>query len=55
VPASASGAGAVYQVAYAIGRQMIWKDGAQHPMPMTAFAGITAGMLILFVTGLVIK
>ncbi len=51
----AIGAGAVYQVAYAIGRQMIWKDGAQQPMPMTAFAGITAGMLILFVTGLVIK
>jgi zinc transporter ZupT len=51
----AIGAGAVYQVAYAIGRQMIWKDGAQQPMPITAFAGITVGMLILFVTGLVIK
>ena len=51
----AIGAGAVYQVAYAIGRQMIWKDGAQQAMPMTAFAGITAGMLILYVTGLVIK
>ncbi|HSH82817.1 MAG TPA: hypothetical protein VLA19_30155 [Herpetosiphonaceae bacterium] len=51
----AIGAGAVYQVAYAIGRQMIWKDAAKQPMPMTAFAGITAGMLILYVTGLVIK
>ena len=51
----AIGAGAVYQVAYEIGRQMIWKHAAKHPMPMTAFAGITAGMLILYVTGLVIK
>ena len=51
----AIGAGAVYQVAYAIGKQMIWKDAAKQPMPMTAFAGITAGMLILYVTGLVIK
>jgi zinc transporter ZupT len=51
----AIGAGAVYQVAYAIGRQMIWKDAAKQSMPMTAFAGITAGMLILYVTGLVIK
>jgi zinc transporter ZupT len=51
----AIGAGAVYQVAYQIGRQMIWKDAAQQPMPVTAFMGITAGMLILYVTGLVIK
>lgn len=51
----AIGAGAVYQVAYAIGRQMIWKDTAKQSMPMTAFAGITAGMLVLYVTGLVIK
>ncbi len=51
----AIGAGAVYQVGYQIARQMIWKDEAKQPMPMTAFAGITAGMLILYVTGLVIK
>ena len=51
----AIGAGAVYQVAYAIGRQMIWKEAAKQSMPMTAFAGITAGMLIVYVTGLVIK
>ena len=51
----AIGAGAVYQVGYQITRQMIWKESAKQPMPMTAFAGITAGMLILYVTGLVIK
>jgi len=51
----AIGAGAVYQVGYQIGRQMVWKDAAKRPMPMTAFAGVTAGMLILYVTGLVVK
>ncbi len=51
----AIGAGAVYQVGYQIAKQMIWKEAARRPMPMTAFAGITAGMLILYVTGLVIK
>lgn len=51
----AIGGGAVFQVAYEIGRHMIWKDTAKRSMPMTAFAGITAGMLMLYVTGLVIK
>jgi len=51
----AIGAGAVFQVAYAIGRQMIWKEAAKHPMPLTAFSGVLAGMLILYLTGLAIK
>ncbi len=51
----AVGGGAVFQVAYEIGRQMIWKDTAKRPMPMTTFAGVAAGMLVLYVTGLVIK
>ncbi len=49
------GAGAVFQVAYAIGTQMIWRKNATRPMPLTVFSGITAGMLMLYVTGLVIK
>ena len=52
----AIGAGAVFQVAYEIGRQLVWKTGAeQRPMPMTAFAGVMTGMLALYVTGVVIK
>jgi ZIP family zinc transporter len=49
------GAGAVFQVAYAIGTQMIWRKDAKSSMPLTVFSGITAGMLMLYVTGLVIK
>ena len=49
------GAGAVFQVAYAIGTQMIWRKDAARPMPLTVFSGMTAGMVMLYVTGLVIK
>lgn len=51
----AIGAGAVFQVAYQIGREMIWKRGSAHEQPWTAFAGVTTGMLVLYVTGLLVK
>lgn len=51
----AIGAGAVFQVAYEIGRQMVWKDTAARQMPFTALGGVLAGMLVLFITGVVIK
>ena len=51
----ALGAGAVFQVAYQIGREMIWKGEAERQRPWTAFAGVLAGMLMLYLTGVVIK
>ena len=51
----AIGAGAVFQVAYQIGRELVWRKDAKRPMPLTAFAGVTAGMLVLYVTGVVIN
>jgi zinc transporter ZupT len=51
----AVGAGAVFQVAYEIGRQLIWKDTAKRPMPLTVFGGILTGMLMLYITGVAIK
>ena len=51
----AIGAGAVFQVAYEIGRQMIWKAVAKRQISVTVFAGVLAGMLTLYVTGVVIK
>ncbi len=51
----AIGAGAVFQVAHEIGKQMIWKDTANHKMPLTVCGGIVTGMLVLYITGLVIK
>lgn len=50
----AIGAGAVFQVAYQIGRELVWRKDAKRPMPLTAFAGVTAGMLVLYVTGVII-
>ena len=51
----AIGAGAVFQVAYEIGKQMIWKDSAKRQMPLEVFGGIVTGMLILYITGVAIK
>lgn len=51
----AIGAGAVFQVAYEIGRNMVWRKGAATEMPVTAFAGVVTGMLILYITGVAIK
>lgn len=50
----AIGAGAVFEVAYEIAK-LIQKDAVKRPMPLTIFAGVTAGMLMLYVTGLFIK
>jgi len=49
------GSGAVLQVAYQIGRNLVWRAEARRQMPVTAFAGVTAGMLALYVTGLLVK
>jgi len=51
----AIGAGAVFQVAHAIGREMVWKEGADRARPLTTFVGVLAGMLVLYITGIVIK
>lgn len=51
----AIGAGAVFQVAYEIGKQLIWKDTAKRQMPLTVFGGILTGMLMLYITGVAIK
>jgi hypothetical protein len=50
----AIGAGAVFEVVYEIGK-LISKDVSRQPMPMTVFAGVVTGMLLLWVTGLLIK
>jgi zinc transporter ZupT len=50
----AVGAGAVFEVVYEIGK-LIQRDAAKRPMPLTIFAGVTVGMLLLYVTGLLIK
>jgi zinc transporter ZupT len=51
----AIGAGAVFQVAVSIGRQVVWKREDATPFPLTAFSGVMVGMLALYITGLVIK
>ncbi len=52
----AIGAGAVFQVAWQIGRELVWTEReGRDPMPFTAFSGLMAGMAVLFVTGLIIK
>ena len=48
------GAGAVFEVVYEIAK-LIRKDVAKRPMPLTVFSGVTAGMLVLYVTGVLIK
>jgi zinc transporter, ZIP family len=51
----AIGAGAVFQVAFAISRQMIWKEMGKRQIPVTVFAGVLAGMLMLYASGLALK
>lgn len=52
----AIGAGAVFQVAWQIGRELVWNEReGRERMPLTAFSGLMTGMLALFVTGLIIK
>jgi zinc transporter, ZIP family len=50
----AVGAGAVFEVAYEIFK-LIEKSAAKHPRPLTVFAGVTVGMLLLYVTGFLVK
>lgn len=50
----AIGAGAVFQVAWEIGR-LIRKDAARDPAPFVAFSGVASGMLVMYVTGLLMK
>jgi zinc transporter ZupT len=50
----AVGAGAVFEVAYEVGK-LIQTRSQKAPMPLTVFAGVTAGMLMLYVTGFFIK
>lgn len=51
----AIGAGAVFQVAYEIGRQLKPAGQKAQNTPLLTFGGVLAGMLVLYVTGLVIK
>lgn len=50
----AIGTGAIFQVVYEIAK-LIQKDTARESMPMTVFSGVMTGMLLLWVTGLLIK
>jgi ZIP family zinc transporter len=48
------GTGAVFEVVYEIGK-LIQKDKTLQTMPMIAFSGIMTGMLLLWVTGMLVK
>jgi zinc transporter ZupT len=50
----AVGTGAIFEVVYEIAK-LIQKDTAREAMPMTVFSGVLIGMLVLWVTGLMIK
>lgn len=50
----AIGAGAIFQVAVEIWK-MVRKDNEKQPMPVMTFSGVLVGMLMLWVTGLLIK
>lgn len=50
----AIGTGAIFEVVYEIAK-LIQKDTARESMPMTVFSGVLIGMLVLWVTGLLIK
>jgi ZIP family zinc transporter len=50
----AVGAGAVFEVAYEVFK-LVQKSAAKNPRPLTVFAGVATGMLILYVTGFFIK
>jgi zinc transporter ZupT len=48
------GTGAIFEVVYELGK-MLAKDKAARTAPLVVFAGVLAGMLLLWVTGLLIK
>lgn len=50
----AIGAGAIFQVAFEIGRLLL-RDNEKSPAPLLTFAGVMAGMLLLYVTGVLVK
>ena len=50
----AIGAGAIFQVIYEIAK-LIQKDTQREAMPMVVFSGVLTGMMMLWVTGLLIK
>ena len=50
----AIGTGAIFEVVYEIAK-LIQKDTARESMPITVFSGVLTGMLLLWVTGLLIK
>lgn len=50
----AIGTGAIFEVVYEISK-LIQKDTARESTPMTVFSGVLTGMLLLWVTGLLIK
>jgi ZIP family zinc transporter len=51
------GAGAVFQVAWSIGRELVWKrdERPERRMPLTAFSGLATGMIALYVMGIFVK
>jgi zinc transporter ZupT len=50
----AIGTGAIFEVVYETAK-LIRKDTDRHPMPLTVFSGVMAGMLVMWVTGLLVK
>jgi zinc transporter, ZIP family len=50
----AIGAGAIFEVIYEIAK-LIQKDTDKQSMPFTVFSGVLTGMMLLWVTGLLIK
>jgi zinc transporter ZupT len=50
----AIGTGAIFEVVYEIAK-LIQKDTARQSMAMTIFSGVLMGMLVLWITGLMIK
>ena len=48
------GTGAIFEVVYEIAK-LIRKDTEQRPLALTVFSGVVSGMLLLWVTGLLIK
>jgi zinc transporter ZupT len=50
----AIGTGAIFEVVYEIAK-LVQKDNQRKPAAMTVFSGVLTGMLLLWVTGLLVK